>query len=60
MISESDDLAILRETTSKTLLAVLWLHAPIAVTIGMVRGTDWLMPAVRSHSTVRAPRRSAS
>ena len=43
---ESDDLAILRETTSKTLLAVLWLHVPIAVVIGLVRGTDWLMPAV--------------
>ena len=44
MTVESDDLAILRETTSKTLLAVLWLHVPIAMTIGMVRGTDWLMP----------------
>ena len=44
MTIESDDLAILRETTSKTLLAVLWLHVPIAVTIGLVRGTDWLMP----------------
>ena len=43
---ESDDLAILRETTSKTLLAVLWLHVPIAVVIGLMRGTDWLMPAV--------------
>ena len=45
MTTESDDLAILRETASKTLLAVLWLHIPIAVTIGMVRGTDWLLPA---------------
>ena len=45
MTIESDDLAILRETTSKTLLAVLWLHVPIAVTIGMMRGTDWLVPA---------------
>ena len=45
MTIESDDLAILRETTSKTLLAVLWLHVPIAVAIGMMRGTDWLVPA---------------
>ena len=45
MTVESDDLAILRETTSKTLLAVLWLHVPIAMAIGMVRGTGWLMPA---------------
>src|SRR4051812_400960 len=44
MTIESDDLAILRETTSKTLLAVLWLHVPIAVTIGLVRGTDWIVP----------------
>jgi len=44
MTVESDDLAILRETTSKTLLAVLWLHVPIAMVIGMARGTGWLMP----------------
>ena len=44
MTIESDDLAILRETTSKTLLAVLWIHVPIAVTIGMMRGTDWIVP----------------
>ena len=44
MTIESDDLAALRETTSKALLAVLWLHVPIAVTIGMMRGTDWLVP----------------
>ncbi len=44
MTVESDDLATLRETTSKTLLAVLWLHVPIAVTIGMMRGTDWIVP----------------
>src|SRR3981081_3551320 len=44
MTIESDDLAILRETTSRTLLAVLWLHVPIAVTIGMMRGTDWIGP----------------
>ena len=46
MTIESDDLAILRETTSKTLLAVLWLHVPIAIVIGLVRDTDWLMPAI--------------
>ena len=44
MTVESDDLAILRETTSKTLLALLWLHIPIAMAIGMARGTGWLMP----------------
>jgi len=37
---ESDDLVKLRETTSKTLIAVLWVHVPIAMIIGMVRGAD--------------------
>lgn len=44
MTIESDDLAILRETTSKTLLAVLWLHVPISVTIGMMLGNGWMVP----------------
>jgi methyl-accepting chemotaxis protein len=42
---ESDDLTNLRETTSRALLVVLWLHAPIAIAIGMMRGTDWMLPA---------------
>jgi methyl-accepting chemotaxis protein len=46
MTIESDDLAMLRETTSKALLALLWLHVPIAVVIGLSRGADWIMPAV--------------
>jgi methyl-accepting chemotaxis protein len=45
MIIESDNLSALRESTSKILLTVLWLHVPIAVTIGMMRGADWLAPA---------------
>jgi methyl-accepting chemotaxis protein len=45
MTIESDDLTILRETTSRALLVVLWLHAPVAVAIGMMRGTDWMLPA---------------
>jgi methyl-accepting chemotaxis protein len=44
MSSESDDLIKLREATSKTLLAVLWVHVPLALIIGMVRGIDWLLP----------------
>src|SRR6201989_256886 len=44
MTIESDDLASLRETTRKALMAVLWLHVPIAITIGMMRGTDWIVP----------------
>jgi methyl-accepting chemotaxis protein len=43
---ESSDLASLRETTSKTLLVVVWLHVPIAMLIGLMRDTAWLMPSV--------------
>ncbi len=46
MTAENSDLETLRETTSKTLLAVLWLHVPISVAIGMARGADWSLPAV--------------
>ena len=46
MTFESDDLTTVRETASKILLAVLWLHVPIALIVGMVRGTDWLVPTV--------------
>ena len=45
MTIESDGLANLRETTSKILLAVLCLHIPIAVCIGVMRGGSWLVPA---------------
>jgi methyl-accepting chemotaxis protein len=45
MTIESDDLATLRETTTKMLLAVLWLHVPICLVIAVMRGTDWLIPA---------------
>jgi len=43
---ESEDLANLRDTTSKLLMAVLWVHVPIAVVVGMMRGANWLMPAL--------------
>ncbi|MEK9285354.1 MULTISPECIES: methyl-accepting chemotaxis protein [unclassified Bradyrhizobium] len=45
MTFEGDELAILRETASKILFAVLWLHVPIAVVVGLTLGTGWLMPA---------------
>ena len=34
----SKDLDALRETASKTLIALLWLHVPIAMAVGMARG----------------------
>ena len=44
MSIENDDLETLRETTSKILLAVVWLHVPIAILIGLLRGAEWIMP----------------
>jgi methyl-accepting chemotaxis protein len=44
MSIQNDELETLRETTSKALLAVLWLHVPIAMMIGLLRGTDWMLP----------------
>jgi len=40
------DLAALRETASKTLIALLWVHVPIAATIGLLRGNGWIMPVL--------------
>src|SRR5258707_10268399 len=42
MTIQSDDLAALRETTSKALLGLLWLHVPIALAIGLMRDSGWL------------------
>jgi methyl-accepting chemotaxis protein len=42
----SKDLDALRENASKALIALLWLHVPIAAIIGMARGTDWLLPTL--------------
>lgn len=39
----SKDLESLRETASKALIGLLWLHVPIAMAVGMARGA-WLMP----------------
>ena len=41
----SKDLDALRETASKALIALLWLHVPIALAVGMARGA-WLMPTL--------------
>jgi methyl-accepting chemotaxis protein len=54
MMSESHDLKMLRETASRTLLAVLWLHAPICLAISLMRGTDWLLPVMLTVSMAAA------
>jgi methyl-accepting chemotaxis protein len=45
MTIESNELTNLRETTSRALLVVLWLHVPIAIVIAVMRGADWTLPA---------------
>lgn len=36
----------LRETASKMLIALLWLHVPIAVAIGVAHSASWLLPTL--------------
>jgi methyl-accepting chemotaxis protein len=44
MTVESDDLAALRETTSKALLGLPWFHVPLALAIGLMRDNGWMGP----------------
>ena len=46
MNTGSKDLDALRETASRALIGLLWLHVPVAAAIGMARGADWLMPTI--------------
>ena len=45
-MTESHDLKTLRETTSRALIAVLWLHVPVCLCIGLMRGAEWLLPVM--------------
>jgi methyl-accepting chemotaxis protein len=44
MTSESPELRQLREFTSRVLLAIVWLHVPVAFLIAAMRGLDLLAP----------------
>src|SRR5262245_41161833 len=46
MVVENDGLEALRQTTSKILVAVLWLHVPISVTVSFALGKPWFVPAM--------------
>src|SRR5579864_213993 len=46
MIAESPDLKNLRETTSKALIVVLWLHLLVCLAIGLMVGGGLLLPAI--------------
>lgn len=42
--AQPSDLHALRETASKTLIALLWLHVPISAAIGLLRDMPWVTP----------------
>jgi methyl-accepting chemotaxis protein len=44
MDDANKDLEALRQTASTALIALLWLHVPIALAIALLRGGDWLLP----------------
>ena len=43
---ESRELTNLRETTSRALIVVLWLHVAVCLAIGLVIGGGWSMPVL--------------
>jgi methyl-accepting chemotaxis protein len=45
MGKEPANIDALRETASKALLLLLWIHVPLAVAIGLIEGTEWLLPS---------------
>ena len=46
MTTGCKDLDIIRENASRASIALLWLHVPAAIAIGIALGTSWLMPAL--------------
>ena len=46
MIVENSELEALRQTTSKVLMAILWLHVPISAAIGIALGNAWIVPSL--------------
>lgn len=44
MISEKDELTAVRAVAGKAILSIIWLHVPISLTIGILRGGQWSMP----------------
>jgi methyl-accepting chemotaxis protein len=46
MLANAKSLDALREIASKALIAVLWLHVPIASAIAVMRGADWMLPTL--------------
>jgi methyl-accepting chemotaxis protein len=46
MATGCKDLDIIRENASRASIALLWLHVPAAIAIGIALGTSWLMPAL--------------
>ncbi|HEY0236488.1 MAG TPA: methyl-accepting chemotaxis protein [Afipia sp.] len=45
-ITRVADLNGLRQTASIVLIALLWVHIPVSIAIGLLRGADWMTPAL--------------
>ena len=46
MAVESFDLKRLRAGTSRLLIALVWIHVPVAMAIAVGRGSDWRIPVI--------------
>jgi methyl-accepting chemotaxis protein len=46
MTIEDRNLEALRESASRTLIALLWLHVPVAMLIGLLRDNGWMVPTL--------------
>jgi methyl-accepting chemotaxis protein len=46
MTTEDRNLEALRETASRTLIVLLWLHVAIAMAIGTMRDNGWVLPTL--------------
>jgi len=54
MNNEPDALIALRQKTSHILLAVLWVHVPVAIVIGCLRGAELFLPLLLTVSSALA------
>lgn len=46
MRADDNNLDMLRQTAARVLVGILWVHVPAAILIGLLLGTEWLLPAI--------------
>ena len=56
MTIEDRNLEALRESASRTLIALLWLHVPVAMLIGLLRDNGWMVPTLLTAMLAEEPR----